>query len=144
LIINREWRTLLRNSKDLEKYLTVKPVIYFNTFLTMIFIMLTFVIFRAPDMPHAFNVLASLTSLEGDCTLLLPVVKAGLIPIMSIYFLVFVITEYLKRNPEPFSFMRDPVCGYAYPLKLASWTAAVILTVAARPLTAVPFVYFQF
>ncbi|MBS1995363.1 MAG: hypothetical protein JSS86_03595, partial [Cyanobacteria bacterium SZAS LIN-2] len=33
---------------------------------------------------------------------------------------------------------------FANPVRLATWTAALILMVASKPLEAVPFVYFQF
>lgn len=144
MIVNREWRLLLRRMPKLEKALDIPPVYWLNNVITMFFIMLTFVIFRAPDMPRAFNVLEGLTRFTGECTLWEPILKAGLIPIMSVYILAWLFTEYLKKHPEPFSAIRKPELGYSYPLKLATWTAAIILTIAARPLAAVPFVYFQF
>jgi len=145
MIVNREWRLFLRRYMGLEKRLDKNPLIgWGNNLLTMLFIMLTFIVFRAPDMPRAMNILQSLVNFSGDCTLFEPIVKAGLIPIMSVYIIAWLATEYMKKHPDSFRFIRDPEIGYAYPFKLATWTAAVILTIAARPLAAVPFVYFQF
>lgn len=144
LIVNREWRLFLHNFGGLESKMQRAPIMWFNNFLTMLFIMLNFIIFRAPDMDHAFNVLNGLVSIGGECTLIELMTKHAVIPIIIVYCLGWLITEYLKKNPEPFSWLRDEAKGYGYPLKLAFWTSAVILTVAARPMQAVPFVYFQF
>lgn len=151
MIVNREWRMFLKSKRwrlfamqrGFEHRLNNQFFNLFNTSLTMLFIMLTFIVFRAPDMPHAINLLEGLVR-GGDCTLVEPIIKAGLIPIMSVYILGWLATEFMKRHPEPFRLIRDPQLGFNYPFKLATWTAAVILTIAARPLSAVPFVYFQF
>ncbi len=144
MIVNREWRLFLHKFGGLENKLQAPPFQWLATFITMLFIMLTFIIFRAPDMPHALNVLAGLVHFGGECTLTELIYKHALIPIISVYFIGWLITEFLKKDPEPFRFLRNPLSGYAYPLKLAIWTSAIIITVAARPLQAVPFVYFQF
>jgi D-alanyl-lipoteichoic acid acyltransferase DltB (MBOAT superfamily) len=152
MIVNREWRLFLRSPQwrlfamqfKFEHRLNNEYFGWFNNLLTMLFIMLTFIVFRAPDMPHAFNLFEGLVRAGGECTLLEPIIKAGLIPITAVYIFGWLATEFIKRHPEPFRFIRDPQIGYAYPFKLATWTAAVILTIAARPLAAVPFVYFQF
>lgn len=152
MIANREWRLLLRSSQwrlfakqmHFEHRLNGPFFQAVNLLVTWTFILFTFVVFRALDMPRAFNIFNGMLSFSGECTLWEPIIKAGLIPIMSVYMIAWAITEYVKRHPESFRFVRDPQFGYNLPFKLATWTAAVIITIAARPLAAVPFLYFQF
>jgi len=152
MIVNREWRLLLRSSQwrlfakqmHFEHRLNNSFFQVLNLLITWVFIAFTFVVFRAPDMTRAFNIFEGMLSFRGECQLWEPIIKAGLIPITSVYLLAWLVTEYVKRHPEPFRFIRDPQLGYKYPFKLATWTAAIILTIAARPLAAVPFLYFQF
>lgn len=146
LIVNREWRMFLKKFPKLEKTLeNSKFAGYCGWFLTIFFVMLTFVVFRAPEMSHSLNILTSLFK-GGESVLVEQIIKAGLIPIMGVYMGAWLLTEYLKKHPEnsALHWLRDPKFGYGYALKLAAWTSAVILTIAARPLEAVPFVYFQF
>jgi alginate O-acetyltransferase complex protein AlgI len=143
MIIHKEWRTFVRKTAGLEKALNNVPMHLLNHAIVVLFLLLTFIIFRAPTMSRAFNVLAGLVR-PGECTLWEPILKAGLIPIMGVYVFAWLFTELAKKYPEPFSFIRNPNLGYAFPFKMATWTAAVILTIAARPMAAVPFLYFQF
>ncbi len=144
LIIHREWRLLLKKLPTVDKSLNNPVMNLVNNFFVVLFVVLTYVVFRAPDVTRAINVERSLFNVGAQCQLWEPILKAGLIPIITLYMLAFGINELAVRYPEKFRFIRDPEIGYAYPFRLAAWTAALILTVAARPLAAVPFVYFQF
>lgn len=143
MIIHKEWRTYLRKVPQLDKALNNTPMHLLNHAMVVLFLLLTFIIFRAPTMSRAFNLLEGLVR-PGECTLWEPILKAGLIPIIAVYMLAWLTTEFAKRHPEPFLFIRNPNFGYTFPFKMATWTAAIILTIAARPMAAVPFLYFQF
>jgi hypothetical protein len=131
--------------RPVRRALETPPGKWVGTFFTMMFITLTFVIFRSPSMPHALAMLESLVSFGGGCTMWELILKAGVLPITASYMAAWLVTELLKWKPDLLSTrLRDPVTGYVWPVKLASWTVAFILIVAARPVAAVPFVYFQF
>lgn len=143
MIIHKEWRTFVRKTSWLDKALDNTAMHLVNHALLVLFLLVTFIIFRAPTMSNAFNLLQGLVR-PGECTLWEPILKAGLIPIISVYMFAWLSTEFIKRHPEPFQFLRNPNFGYVFPLKMATWTVAIILTIAARPMAAVPFLYFQF
>ena len=79
-------------------------------------------------------------------TLLIPLMKSGILPILVAYFAFWQLTCYLRTHPTFIDgLIKEPTAGlFANPVRLATWTAALILMVASKPLEAVPFVYFQF
>lgn len=148
LIINREWKLLLGELKPLERALNTLAGKALGTALTMLFITVSYAVFRAPDMPRAFNILASMINFHGKSMLLQPLLRSSITQLLSVYLSYWLITELANRRPQWFG----PIVisktlqalRFSTPVRLASWTAAIILTLAARPTDAVPFVYFQF
>lgn len=149
LILNREWRAVLERSKSLSAIFETSAGKWFGTFLTMSFITMTYAIFRAPDMPHAFNILSSYLNFSMPFTMAESIQKSGVIFLLATYVLFWLASEAASKLPQfmerlkPFGIATDRL-EFAMPVRLASWTAAVILMVAAKPIAAVPFVYFQF
>ena len=119
--------------------------------LSFIFITLTFSLFRSPDIPHALNIWGGMLNFSAPFTQTQLILKAGILPILIIYFAFWQLTEYLRRH-KTFADgeIKDslvpggPRMLFANPVRLATWSAALILMVASKPLEAVPFVYFQF
>jgi len=113
--------------------------------LTLAFVCATFGLFRSPDMPHAMNLWSGMALHFGQpFTLMVPLLKSGIMPILAAYFIFWQMTEYLRKHPTMLDrFIKDGSL-FANPVRLACWTAALILMVASKPLEAVPFVYFQF
>jgi D-alanyl-lipoteichoic acid acyltransferase DltB (MBOAT superfamily) len=148
LIINREWKIFLSSFKSLEAAANTVFAKQIGVVVTMAFITVCFVIFRAPDIPHAFNILNGFTNFAGECTLFEPIQKCGAIQFVLIYMAFWIFTELVKSKPALFNVIRDQapnsVSVFKQPIRLASWTAALILMFAAKPIVAVPFVYFQF
>lgn len=148
LVVNREWKNLLKAVKPLERVLNTVPGKVFGTFLTMAFITITYAVFRAPDMPHAINVLSSMLNVSGESLLWNGLLRSGIFQLLTVYASFWLVTELANRKPELFgsAVFANAVHSlrFSTPVRLASWTAAVLLTVAARPTDAVPFVYFQF
>lgn len=142
MIVNREWRQALRRAKPLEQAVNTSVGKYAGTALTMLFITVTFTIFRAPDVPTGLNVLASWFSSDASCTLWEPIVKCGVLVFLGIYVSFWLLTEYLKRGKATTAIPYPMV--YPGALRFGAWTAAACLMVAARPTVATPFVYFQF
>jgi hypothetical protein len=114
----------------------------------MLFITVTFVVFRAPDMPHALVMLQSAISGSGMAFMPLYVLRSGVLQFTGIYMMFWFLTELANRKPAIFGSLvnqnAEAVLRFSPQLRFASWTAALILTVAARPTEAIPFVYFQF
>ena len=148
LIINREYKNLLKRLHRVSALVNTGPGKALGTVLTMLFITATYAVFRAPDMVHAYNLFASLANLNGPCTLLEPVQKCGVLYFLFVYFCFWIVTELCARRPELFALLKDrdqdKKLRFGAPLRFASWTAALVLMLAARPSQAVPFVYFQF
>jgi alginate O-acetyltransferase complex protein AlgI len=117
-----------------------------SAILTFAFICATFGLFRSPDMPHAMNLWTGMVHFALPFSLAVPLLKSGILPILMAYFIFWQLTSYLKKHPTFIDgLVKDPSAGiYANPVRLATWTAALILMVASKPLEAVPFVYFQF
>lgn len=144
LCVHREWRHLLSKVKPLGAALGGPVGLWFGTFVTMSYITITYTIFRAPDMPRAWNVLASWFA-GGAFTLSDVTLRSGVIPLLVLYFCYWLATLYRQQVvAKPASPEITYVPLFPVPLRVASWTAAVILVLAARPLEATPFVYFQF
>jgi hypothetical protein len=73
------------------------------------------------------------------------VVKSGILVIGGSYLFFWLATEYLRKHETLLDGVIKTAEGsFQNPVRLATWTAAAILMVAAKPLEAVPFVYFQF
>jgi alginate O-acetyltransferase complex protein AlgI len=148
LIINREWKSLLKRMPALDAALDNWVGHTLARMVTLLYIIPTYAVFRAPDMPHLINVVVSLKNVSRQCYLMGAIEKVGILQIMAVYMLVWMLTEYLQRHPKAFTWLRDgapvpPLC-YGTPVRLAAWTAACLLMFAVKPTTAVPFVYFQF
>jgi hypothetical protein len=99
-------------------------------------------------MDRAANLLGSVLTFSGDSTLWLSVLRSGILQLLCVYGAFWLSTEVVKRWPNVLGPLvlpdRLPALAFATPVRMASWTMAIILTVAARPTDAVPFVYFQF
>lgn len=144
LIVNREWKNLLKHVKSLGTICNTTAGKWCGTFFTMLFITVTYTIFRAPDVPIGLNVLAAWFTGTGECTLLLPIVKSGVPYLLAVYVSFWLLTEWVKVL-KPQEKKEDTWTGvYPSMVRYASWTAAAFLIVGARPTVATPFVYFQF
>jgi D-alanyl-lipoteichoic acid acyltransferase DltB (MBOAT superfamily) len=148
LIVNREWKNFLAQVKPLESALNTWAGKAIGTIVTMAFITISYTVFRAPDMPHAFNMLASLVTVGPPCMLWTPLLHSGIVQLLTVYMTFWLVAELADRRPDLFGPLTTlkPIHAlrFSTPVRLASWTAAVLLTIAARPTDAVPFVYFQF
>ncbi|MBS1999400.1 MAG: MBOAT family protein, partial [Cyanobacteria bacterium SZAS LIN-2] len=61
--------------------------------LTMAFVCATFGLFRSPDMPHAMNLWTGMALHFGQpFTMLLPLLKSGILPILAAYFIFWQMT----------------------------------------------------
>lgn len=143
LIVNREWKHLLKKFAALSAVCNTAAGKWCGTFLTMLFITVTYTIFRAPDVPIGLNVLQAWFTGGAGCTLWLPIVKSGVLYLLTVYSGFWLLTEAVKTAlPKE----QEPEWKGVYPnmVRYASWTAAAFLIVAARPTVATPFVYFQF
>ena len=148
LVVNREWRNALDAVKPLQRALETLPGKALGVFLTMSYIVACFAVFRAPDMPQAFNMLKSMVNFHGESMLLEPLMRSGISQLLSVYMIFWLVTELAKRRPQWFGpvMLSESIKALRFsgPVRFASWTAAIILTIAARPTDAIPFVYFQF
>ncbi len=149
LCVNREWKGLLKKSPTLNALCESKPGILLSHSAVVLFIIITYAVFRAPDMPHAMNMLTSMLNFHGPCTLYSTVEKSGVIYIACLYFAFWLLTdkvsksEFLMSVAKTLGLSQDGKT-FDWPVRFASWTAACLLMFAARPTEAVPFVYFQF
>lgn len=148
LIVNRVWKDALKKSAPLSAIFETTAGKGLALFLTLLFIAATDTVFRSPDMPHAFNMFRSLLNINAPCTLMPALFKSGIIQFFSVYFSFWLVLELVSKHPEKLPWLRDSAqdvrLKFATPVRLASWTAAVILLFAAKPNEAIPFVYFQF
>lgn len=152
MIVNREWKVYLRNFQ--RSLPSVGPMINGRlaraggTLITMLFITGTFVVFRASDVEHAGNLFLSLANIHSSSTLIAPIVQSGIIQFLSVYFCFWLLMEYVAHNRDKLWWLKDVSPDvrlyFSTPMRLASWTAAVFLMLAAKPGQAIPFVYFQF
>ncbi len=154
LIVHREWCRVLEGTPKLKQacasQIGTVLAIMFNT----VFVVLTYSIFRSPDIPHGLNLWAGAFSFQGAATLIEPLCKSGVLVIGAAYFIFWQLTEYLRHHQTAIDkFIKSPdqstnqgpgQVTFLNPLRLATYTAAAILMVASKPLEAVPFVYFQF
>jgi D-alanyl-lipoteichoic acid acyltransferase DltB (MBOAT superfamily) len=151
LIIQREWDNLTNHlvskNEAMKPFLKGKLATNLGVALTFLFIMLTYALFRAPDIPTAINVwLCMFNFANSNCTLALPIIKSGILVITSVYFSFWLLLSYLSKH-ETFidRLLKEKSTGlFRNEFRLASWVAGSILVVASKPLEAIPFVYFQF
>jgi alginate O-acetyltransferase complex protein AlgI len=147
LIVHRQWCVVLEKLPALKKALDNKVGAALGTLMTFAFIAFTYMLFRAPDMPHTITIWSSLLNVTNiQATLLEPVLKSGILVIATGYFIFWQATEYIRRHETLLdAFIKTPdKLSFTKPVRLATYTAAAILMVASKPLEAVPFVYFQF
>jgi D-alanyl-lipoteichoic acid acyltransferase DltB (MBOAT superfamily) len=142
LIINREWKHVLSKIKGIDSVLSTPIGTVCSITFNMAFIVLTWLLIRT-DITHAWNVISNLFNFKADSLTWQPVFTSGIIQFMSVYVLFWLAEETLKRRPEFFSAIANG-SQFSTPIRFASWTAATLLMLAAKPVTAVPFVYFQF
>lgn len=147
LIVNRQWQARVRKSARLKLFGRTTTAKLLGTAATVCFVALTYVIFRAPDLPRAINVFSNLLRMSGSCTLLQTIEKTAIVPLLMVYLTFWLTLELCKRRPHFLSGLTNhspaPLC-FITPVRLAAWTAAAILMVGAHPSEAIPFVYFQF
>jgi alginate O-acetyltransferase complex protein AlgI len=131
LVINREWRNLLKAVQPLGTVCNTTLGIWLSTLLTAVFVMIGFMIFRAPEMPIVGNMLLSWFSASMTCTMVEPILKSGVLTMSTVYLSWWWITTFRPGL-------------YPATMRYATWTAAVILILAAKPSGVTPFLYFQF
>jgi len=146
MTVHRLWCNFLESKPGLKSASQTVVGNGFSAVLTFAFICATFGLFRSPDMPHAMNLWTGMVHFNQPFTLLIPLMKSGILPILVAYFAFWQLTCYLRTHPTFIDgLIKEPTAGlFANPVRLATWTAALILMVASKPLEAVPFVYFQF
>lgn len=145
LIVHRQWCAWLEKYPKLLAFFDGTMGAVLNRIMLFAFIIPTYSLFRSPDMPHALNLWAGYFNFGGAFTMTEPLVKSGILVIGGAYLAFWLATEYLRKH-ETFldGLIKDGPGAFQNPVRLATWTAAGILMVAAKPLEAVPFVYFQF
>ncbi len=155
LIINREWRNLLKAMPMLSAICNTWVGKEIGTLTTVMFLISTFVLFRAPDVQQSLNVVLGLVNFSDlTSTLYLPMIKSGCLYFLGSYLAFWGVLEIMKRRPDLTNFTwllglagrPEAVNKLFFPssIRLATWTAAVFLMLAAKPAVPVPFVYFQF
>ncbi|MBC8000702.1 MAG: MBOAT family protein [Leptolyngbya sp.] len=149
LVINKEWKDLIARSQALTRIFESTAGHVFAYFLTQLFVIVTYSVFRSPDIPHSLNLLSSLFNFGEASTLTQAIEKSGVVYIASLYFLFWFMSDRLAQSPRAMAMLRplgltSDGQTFALPVKLASWTAACVLMFAAKPTETVPFVYFQF
>lgn len=150
LIVQRQWQSLCSgfaqglNDEAQSSNLWQSAL---GIFMTMTFITLTFVVFRAPDMSHAMNVFAGYLNFAAPCQLALPLTKSGACVFTLAYFVFWLfrlaMDSRIKSNSGPLT-LSPHLSALRPAFRYAAYTAACILMLAATPTEAVPFVYFQF
>ncbi len=141
LIINREWREIVEKTSFLRSIATAWPVRLFNIALTFMFVAAAFVMFRAPDLNTTWNIFSSLPNFSLENRTIEYLDKSGVIIFAAIYLGYWILTDTTKRVR---GIDKSDTMMYPLPLRLASWTAAVLIMIAAKPTQATPFIYFQF
>jgi alginate O-acetyltransferase complex protein AlgI len=145
LIVHREWCGLLEKYPQALAFFDGKIGAVLNRLMLFAFIIPTYSLFRSPDMPHALNLWAGYFNFGSAFTMTEVVVKSGILVIGGSYLFFWLATEYLRKHETLLDGVIKTAEGsFQNPVRLATWTAAAILMVAAKPLEAVPFVYFQF
>jgi alginate O-acetyltransferase complex protein AlgI len=154
MTVHRMWCSLLKNNPVLDGASKSWLGNTFSYVLTMSFVCATFGLFRSPDMPHALNLWQGMINFGLPFSQAITVLKSGIVPILFAYFGFWLITSYMQKHETVLDGqVKDqepgrPLVGakmlFANPVRLAAWSAALILMVASKPLEAVPFVYFQF
>lgn len=144
LVVNREYRNFLKAVPAFATIVNTKPGLWIGTVMTAIYIMITFTMFRAPDMSVAGAILLNWFSSDMSCTMVEPILKSGVLTMAGVYMGWWLITDGLKKRHA--SAERSPAWRAVFPsmMRYASWTAALVLILAARPSGVTPFVYFQF
>lgn len=142
LIVNREWKRVLSkvNPSAVENASSL-PVKAFNVAVTFLFVAACFVMFRAPNLPHTWNIFSSLSNLGIESATPELIAKSGVLVFATVYFGFWLLTDRLKlelKRTAPSQII------YSLPLRLAAWTATVLFIIAAKPTQATPFIYFQF
>lgn len=141
LIINREWRELVDRSKSLTSLAKLWPMRIVNVALTFLFVAAAFVMFRAPDLGTTWNIFCSLGNFGLENRTIEYLDKSGVVVFATIYLGFWIVTDMIKSTRR----IKDTdTMIYPLPLRLASWTAAILIMIAAKPTQATPFIYFQF
>jgi alginate O-acetyltransferase complex protein AlgI len=140
LIVNRAWKRMIKDFSMLKALSDTQFASFLGIIGTMAFITASFTIFRAPNVTTALQVFKAIAGFNSSvqCTLLEPITKSGVVPILIAYMLFWLITTWLKDNDHEMSTI------WTKSWRWATWTAACLLIIAASPTEAVPFVYFQF
>lgn len=142
LIVNRQWREVLSRFGALEKGLDNIFIKACNMLMTFLFVVMAFVMFRAASLTQAMNVWQNLLNCgikESMC--LEPMLKSGVLVFALVYVGFWICCDVMKKlkPPEPVRLL------FASPsLRAGAWTAAILLMLAAKPVVATPFIYFQF
>ncbi len=145
MIIHHQWCRFLEAVPFMKKAATGAVGNLAAIILTQLFVALAFALFRAPDIPHAFNIWASLLNFGGEATLVEPLLKSGWLVIAGGYLIFWMLTEYLRQHRTLLDgLLKDKNQAFLPQVRLATYTMAAILMVASKPLEAVPFLYFQF
>lgn len=144
LIIHRLWKTVLSKFSGLQSLCATPVPTALSWLLTIVFVTAGFVMFRAPTVKQGLNIMASVWNFDQQCTLADMVVKSGLPQFMGVYFACWLLMELLQRKPDLLPGIYRQATGFYVPVKLATWTAAVIFMLAAKPIETSPFIYFQF
>lgn len=141
LIINREWKDFVDKTPALRSVATTWPMRIFNIGLTFLFVAAAFVMFRAPDLPTTWNIFSSIPNLATPNQTMEYLERSGVVIFAAVYMAFWILTDALKKM-RGINTLEKPI--YPLPLRLASWTAAVLIIIAAKPTKATPFIYFQF
>ena len=114
---------------------------------TFVLVLFSWVLFRAPTLPHALAYMARMMNLFGTVSATAPALGFSLRhPVMLVVALVICFGPALK--PHPFDFMRlDPdqarlpqaMARFAVAMLMLAWSAAVLATSSFNP-----FIYFRF
>lgn len=145
LIVHRQWCTMLEKYPTAQKFFDGIVGAALNRIMLFSFIIPTYSLFRSPDVPHGLNLWAGYFNFAAPFTMTETVVKSGIIVIGGSYLFFWLLTDYLRKHETVFdNLLKTAEGAFRNPVRLATWTAAAILMVAAKPLEAVPFVYFQF
>jgi alginate O-acetyltransferase complex protein AlgI len=151
LSVHRAWCLFIKDKAAVNAACESKIGIALRYIFTFAFITCTFALFRSPDIPHALVIWSGMLNFAAPFTQTVPILKSGILPIVILYFAFWQLTEYLRKH-KTFADgeLKDSLMPagarmlFANPVRLATWSAALILMVASKPLEAVPFVYFQF
>jgi len=145
MIVHHQWCRLLALLPGVKKVTEGAVGNLLAIVITQLFVSVTFALFRAPDIAHAFNIWQSLLNVGGEATLVEPLLKSGCLIIATGYFFFWLLTEYLRQHQTVLDkIIKTENGSFLHPVRLATYTMAALLAVASKPLEAVPFLYFQF